>query len=86
MTDNKQNTEQTNRKAGDTTTNKPYGRASIPVEIAKGRTQWFTVGPVWKKKDGEGLIVDVETLPVHFLAGNFDAPVRVVITPAKDGE
>ncbi len=84
MTDKKQKNEQTTEKTGETTTNKPYGRASIPVEISRGNTKWYTVGPVWKKKDGEGFIVDIETLPVQFITGNFDGPLRVVITPSKD--
>jgi hypothetical protein len=84
MTDNKQKTGQDNGKTSETTNNKPYGRASIPVEISRGNTKWYTVGPVWNKKDGEGLIVDIETLPVQFLTGNFEGPLRVVITPTKN--
>lgn len=80
MTDNKQKNEQAN----ETTANRPYGRASIPVEIAKGKTQWYTVGPVWNKKDGEGFIVDIEVLPIQYLTGNFDGPLRIVITPTKN--
>lgn len=80
MTDKNQKTEQ----AQDNSTNKPYGRASLPVEIGKGKTQWHTVGPVWNKRDGDGFIVEVEVLPVQYLTGNFDGPLRLVITPAKD--
>lgn len=84
MTDNKQKTGQDNEKQSETKANKPYGRASVPVEISRGNTKWYNVGPVWKKKDGEGFIVDIETLPVQFLTGNFEGPLRVVITPSKD--
>ena len=53
MTDKKQKNEQTD----ETTTNKPYGRAAVPIDAARGKTNWYDVGPVWKKKDGEGFII-----------------------------
>lgn len=80
MTDKKQKTEQTNEKTGETTANKPYGRAAVPIDAARGKTNWYDVGPVWKKKDGEGFIIEIGVLPV----GNFEGPLRVVVTPSKD--
>lgn len=78
MTDKNQKTEQTN----ETTTNKPYGRAAVPIDAARGKTNWYDVGPVWKKKDGEGFIIEIGVLPV----GNFEGPLRVVVTPSKSEE
>lgn len=76
MTNNKQKNEQAN----ETTANKPYGHAAVPVQAPRGQTKWYRVGPVWKKKDGEGFILEIEVLPV----GNYDGPLRVVITPSKN--
>ena len=76
MTDKNQKTEQSN----ETTANKPYGRAAVPIDAARGKTSWYDVGPVWKKKEGEGFIIEIGVLPV----GNLEGPLRVVITPSKD--
>lgn len=73
---------QTQTETTETPKNKPYGYASVPVEVGRGQTKWYQIGPVWNKKDGaEGFIVEVEVLPVGY---DKDGPFRIVISPTKD--
>ena len=80
MTTKNQKAEAENKNNGD----KPVGHAYIPVRNEKGKERWIEAGPIWAQKNGEGQVLEIQSLPVYFFTNGIPASFRLLLQPAKD--
>ena len=72
-------TNQTNNRNGKRQSNPPKLIAYHVADTGRGRKFWTRLGGVWEHKNGEGLTVFLNVLPV-----DFDG--RIVLLPPRDDE
>jgi len=72
-------TNQTKGRNGKRNTNPPKLIAYHVADQGRGRKFWTRLGAVWEHKNGDGLTVFLNTLPVEFDG-------RVVLLPPRDDE